>query len=216
MVVRRDIIVVGASSGGVEALRYLVAKLPAGIEAAIFIVQHTGARSPGVLGEILARAGRLPARLVHGTEPLAFGEIRVAPPNHHIVLTTQGVQVDRGPIENHVRPSIDVLFRSAADVFGPRVVGVVLTGNLDDGSAGLRAIKQKGGMTLVQSPETAAFPDMPRNAIRHGPPDVIGDLDDIAATLVAVAAEHGVAGETACARSDRATSDPQSGERTTP
>ncbi len=181
---KRDIVVIGASSGGVDALTRLVARLPAGLPAAIYIVQHTAPSSPGLLAAILHRAGPMRAAMLTHDEPLAIGEIRVAPPDHHIVLTTAGAQLDRGPAENRVRPAADVLFRSAAIAFGPRVIGVVLTGNLSDGSAGLHAIKQCGGVSLVQAPDDALFPDMPRNAIEKDAPDRVLALDALAVELV--------------------------------
>jgi two-component system chemotaxis response regulator CheB len=186
----RDIIVIGASGGGIEALRQLVSQFPVGLAAAVIVVQHTGAHSPGVLGDILTRAGPLPARMASGSEPIAMGQIRVAPADHHLVVTADGLRLDHGPVENWVRPAIDVLFRSAAVAFGPRVVGVVLTGSLSDGAAGLRAIKDCGGMTMVQSPDEAAFPDMPRNAIRYVSPDFVGGLDELAAKLVEVVGQQ--------------------------
>jgi chemotaxis response regulator CheB len=177
---KRDIVVIGASSGGVDALTRLVAGLPPNLPAAVHVVQHTGPGAPGLLGQILDRVGPLPVRMAVDGEPFAFGEIRVAPPDHHLLLTTDGVRLDRGPIENRVRPAIDVLFRSAAIALGSRVIGVVLTGNLSDGAAGLRAIKQCGGISLVQAPEDALYPDMPRNAIRNDHPDAVLPLEALA------------------------------------
>lgn len=177
---KRDIVVIGASSGGVDALMRLVARLPAGLPAAVYVVQHVSASSPGLLARILERAGPLPAKMAASAEPLAFGEIRVAPPDHHLVLDEHGSHLDRGPAENRVRPAVDVLFRSAAVAFGPRVIGVVLTGNLSDGAAGLHAIELCGGLALVQSPDDALFPDMPRNAIEKDDPDVVLPLDALA------------------------------------
>ena len=182
---RRDIVVIGASSGGVDALMRLVARLPAGLPAAVHVVQHTGPGAPGLLGKILDRAGPLAVRMAGDDEPFAFGEIRVAPPDHHLVLTTEGVRLDRGPTENRVRPAIDVLFRSAAIALGPRVIGVVLTGNSSVGAAGLRAIKQGGGVSLVQSPEDAQYPAMPRNAIKMDAPDRVLPIDGLADEIVA-------------------------------
>lgn len=181
----RDIVVIGASSGGVDALIRLVALLPPGLRAAIYIVQHTAPSSPGLLAQILDRSGPLKAAMMGEAEPIAFGEIRVAPPDHHIVLDRDGARLDRGPAENRVRPAADVLFRSAAVAFGPRVIGVVLTGNLSDGSAGLHAIKRCGGLSLVQAPEDALFPDMPRNAIEKDAPDRVLALELLAAEITA-------------------------------
>jgi len=159
-----DIMVIGASSGGVRALEVLVAGLPSDLQAAVFIVLHIGPRADNLLAEILGRRAKLRCASAVDGEPIRLGEVRVAPPDHHLMLEQGRVVVTRGPKENRSRPSIDTLFRSAAAAFGSRVIGVVLTGNLDDGTAGLWAIKRSGGIAVVQDPDDAEFPDMPRNA----------------------------------------------------
>lgn len=161
----RDILVVGASAGGVDALTQLVRSLPEDLPAAIFVVLHIGASSH--MAEILDRAGAMPVRHAMSGEPVAAGRVRVAPPGAHMLLHEDHVLLRRGPRENMARPAIDPLFRSAACTYGGRVIGAVLTGALNDGTAGLRAIKRCGGIAIVQDPEDAAVPDMPRSALQH-------------------------------------------------
>ncbi len=162
-----DIIVIGASAGGVEALMKFVRELPAKIPAAIFIVLHIPPQNPSMLPTILSRAGHLPTLHPADHTPIEQGSIYIAPPDHHMILEQGQIRIIRGPKENRHRPAIDVLFRSAAVAYGPRVVGVVLTGALDDGTAGLLAIKQCGGIAMVQEPSEAVYPEMPRSALAH-------------------------------------------------
>ena len=160
-----DVVVVGTSLGGLEVLRALVGGLPADLAAAVLVVQHTSAASPGTLGEILDAHGPLPARLAEDGEPVEPGRVYVAPPDRHLIVTPGAVRLSDGVRENRVRPAVDPLFRSAAVAYRSRVVGVVLTGALDDGAAGLRAVERCGGIALVQDPAEAAYPDMPRHAL---------------------------------------------------
>jgi two-component system, chemotaxis family, protein-glutamate methylesterase/glutaminase len=181
----RDIIVIGASSGGVEALRELTRALPEDFGGAICVVVHIAPDVRSLLPGILARSG--PLRSVHAEDGMKVerGRIHVAPPDHHLLIERGGtLSVTKGPRENRHRPAIDPLFRSAAWAYGPRVVGVVLTGNLDDGTAGLWAIKSCGGTTIVQEPADAAYPAMPSSALMHNRIDHRLTLDEIAATLV--------------------------------
>ena len=159
-----DTLVVGASMGGLDALRQLVAGLDPDLPAAVLVVLHVHARSPGALGEILDAAGPLPARLAVDGEALRPGRIYVAPPDHHLLVAGDRIRLTRGPRENRARPAIDPLFRSAAVARRSRVVGVVLTGLLDDGAAGLSAVQRCGGVAVVQDPDDAPHPEMPRNA----------------------------------------------------
>lgn len=165
MAAGHDIIVIGASAGGIEAVAALAKTLPADLPAALFVVVHTSAESPGYLAAILQRAGELPARVAVDGEPVRPGAILVAPPDQHLLLSAGRVRLSRGARENRCRPAVDPLFRSAAAAFTTRVVGIVLSGMLDDGAAGLRAIKRCGGRAMVQEPAEARFPDMPRNAM---------------------------------------------------
>jgi two-component system chemotaxis response regulator CheB len=163
----RDVVVIGASAGGLEALTALVATLPAGLPAALFVVVHIAPTATSMLPRILARRGRLAAVHPSDDDPIEPGTIYVAPPDHHLLLRRHRVRLTHGPRENGHRPAVDPLFRSAALHYGPRVIGVVLSGNLDDGSAGLAAIKARGGVALVQDPSEATFPGMPRSAVEN-------------------------------------------------
>lgn len=162
-----DIVALGASAGGIEALTTLVCNLPPSLPAALFVVVHIPAEAPSVLAEILNRAGPLPVSTARDRAPIEHGHIYVAPPDRHLLLTRNEMRVTQGPRENRHRPAIDPLFRSAALSFGQRVVGVVLSGALDDGTAGLLAIKRAGGVAMVQDPATAAFPSMPSSALAY-------------------------------------------------
>jgi two-component system, chemotaxis family, protein-glutamate methylesterase/glutaminase len=184
----KRLVVIGASSGGLEALQIMAAALPPDFPAAICVVLHIAPHSPGLLEAILARAGPLPA--VRGQTGLRIqpGHIYVAPPDHHLLVEPGVLRVTRGPRENRFRPAIDPLFRSAAQVYGPASVGVILTGDLDDGTAGLWTVKRLGGVAIVQDPEDALFPSMPRNALQHVDVDVSVRLREIAPLLVRVTA----------------------------
>jgi two-component system chemotaxis response regulator CheB len=188
-----DLIVVGASAGGVEAISTMVAGLPRDLRAAVLVVLHV-ARGRSVLPEILSRNSRLPASHPQDGERLEYGRIYVAPPDHHMTLERDVIRVTHGPTENGVRPAIDPLFRSAARAFRSRVVGVVLTGALDDGTAGLAAIKRAGGVAIVQDPEEAAAPSMPRSAIAVVNVDHVVPLKEVAPLLAALAREEARAG----------------------
>ena len=177
------IVVIGASSGGIEALRELVNGLRPGFPAPICIVLHTSPDSPGLLAKILADAGRLPTATAFTGMKLLDGHIYVAPPDHHLLVEPGVLRLGGGPKENRFRPAIDPLFRSAAQVYGPGAVGLILTGSLDDGSAGLRTIKQLGGTAIVQDPRDALFPGMPTNALRHVSADLVAALADLPRVL---------------------------------
>jgi len=180
----KRIVVIGTSAGGIEALRTVAAALPADFPAAIAIVMHVAPQSPGLLHDILNRAGPLPAHQPRNGERIAAGHIYVAPPDCHLLIEPGVLRVTKGPKENRFRPAVDPLFRSAAQVFGPAAIGVVLTGNLDDGAAGLWTIKQLGGVAIVQEPDDALFPSMPRSALEYTPVDYRVSLADLAPLLV--------------------------------
>ncbi len=163
----RDIIVIGASAGGLAALVELVRDLPEDLPAALFIVIHTSPDNPGVLPQILGRAGKLPVAFARDGEPIVPGRVYVAPPDHHLLLKARTVRVTRGPKENGFRPAVDPLFRTAALAHGPHVIGVVLSGGLNDGTHGLAIITQRGGVALAQDPQEALIPSMPLSAIQN-------------------------------------------------
>jgi two-component system, chemotaxis family, protein-glutamate methylesterase/glutaminase len=185
----RDIIVIGASAGGVQALMELVSGLPHDFPAAIFVAVHTSPSSPGVLPRLLDRSGPLPCQFAIEDRPIRPGTIMVAPPDHHLLVKRGRVVATRGPKENGFRPAVDPLFRTAARAYGPRVVGVVLSGGLDDGTEGLALIKQLGGVALVQDPEEAAFPSMPTSAVQNVDVDQVLRIGEMPAVLVQLALE---------------------------
>lgn len=178
--------VIGASAGGVTALLRLCAALPRFFPAPICVVQHVGAL-PSILPELLRHQG--PNHAVHAEQDqnLLSGTIYVAPPDHHMLVEGEVLRLSRGAKENHARPAIDPLFRTAALSWGARCIGVVLTGQLDDGAAGLKAIKDCGGVAIVQDPADAAEPDMPLSALASTEADHCLPLDGIAPLLLRLA-----------------------------
>jgi two-component system chemotaxis response regulator CheB len=179
----RDIVVIGASAGGVNALGTVIQALPADFPAALLVVLHLPPHSHSALPAILARHGHLPAFHPEEGEDIKAGRIYVAVPDRHLNVAKGKVRLSRNASENGFRPAIDVLFRTAARAFGPRVVGVVLTGNLDDGTAGLEAIKRCGGVAVVQDPANADYPGMPESAIANVEVDHVVPLDGIGSLL---------------------------------
>ena len=179
-----DIIVIGSSAGGIKALSTIITNLPRELRAAVFIVQHIAPNSPSFLPKIFADVGSLPAIHPADGQNIENGKIYIAPPDYHLLLDDGHMRVVRGPQENRFRPSIDALFRSAARSYGPRVLGVVLTGYLDDGTVGLQAIKKRGGITIVQDPEQADYPAMPRSALQYATIDHCVRVEDIASLLL--------------------------------
>ena len=163
------LIVIGASSGGIDALTTLIGALPADFAAPICVVHHTAPESPAILDRIFGRHSALRVSMARTGDRLRPGQVYVAPPDQHLLIEPGVLCLARGPKENRFRPATDPLFRSAAQVYGPRVIGVVLTGNLDDGAAGLWAIHQLGGIAVVQDPADAQAPSMPSNALRLVP-----------------------------------------------
>lgn len=176
------LVVVGASAGGISALLDLAGSLPAGFAAPVCVVQHIGA-NPSILPELLSARGPHPAVHARDGQLLTPGVIHVAPPDHHLLVEGRSLRLTRGPKENHTRPAIDPLFRSAALAWGPRTIGVVLSGMLDDGTAGLVAIKECGGTAVVQDPASAEEPDMPKNALSWVDADFVVAQDAIGPLL---------------------------------
>jgi two-component system, chemotaxis family, protein-glutamate methylesterase/glutaminase len=190
---RRDVVVIGASAGGIQALREIVQHFPADFPGSVFVVVHIPA-SNSALPEILSRWGLLPA--VHPTngETIVPGRIYVAPPDYHLLVRTGWIELSHGPRENHSRPAVDPLFRSAARAFGARVVGVVLSGALDDGSVGLLSIKSHGGLAIVQDPNDAINEGMPRNALQMVDVDLVLPAQSIVDELVSLAGQRVLSG----------------------
>jgi two-component system chemotaxis response regulator CheB len=184
---RIPIVVIGASAGGVEALTQLVRTLPNTFPGAIFVAMHFPAYGTSVLPSILERAGNLPARHAEDGQAIEAGRIYVAPPDRHLILLRRNVRLARGPRENGNRPAIDPMFRSAAVAHGAHAIGVVLTGNLDDGTSGLLAIKRRGGIAVVQDPDDALFPSMPSHAIELVDVDFVLPLVQVAPKLIELA-----------------------------
>jgi two-component system, chemotaxis family, protein-glutamate methylesterase/glutaminase len=181
--VKRDIIVIGASAGGVEALQIVVRMLPSDLPAAVFVVLHIPPGIPSALPQILDRSGSIPAAHVRDNQFIEAGHIYVAPPDYHLLLEAGRTVLWRGPKENRLRPAINALFRSAAAAYRERVIGVVLTGALDDGSAGLWWIARNGGAALVQDPEEAEVADMPQSALEHVDSACVARLSEMGSFL---------------------------------
>ena len=184
-----DIIVIGASAGGVEALTRLVTSFPADIPAAIFVVLHVPSEGTSVLPRILNRAGPLPAFHALDGQKIEHGKIYIAPPNYHLLVKRGYVHLTRGPRENRHRPAIDPLFRSAARAYGARVIGVVLSGTLDDGTAGMIAIQLRKGILVVQDPDDTLYSGMPRSVIEHAQVDYIVPIAQMGGLLDQLAHE---------------------------
>jgi two-component system chemotaxis response regulator CheB len=185
-----DIIVIGASAGGIEAISDLLVQLPENLQAAIFIVIHIPSESPSMLAEIFNRRTPLTSVEAKNGEEIKYGYIYVAPPGHHLLLKDGIMITSRGPKENRARPAIDPLFRSAAAEFGPRVIGILLSGLLDDGVSGLNAIKNQKGITLAQDPDDALFSDMPQSAINSMNVDHILPVKKMGALITRLVSEQ--------------------------
>ncbi len=183
-----DIIVAGGSAGGIEAINTVTRGLAAGLEAALFVVIHMPENHPSILARILQRESALPVSEAQDQAPIERGHIYIACPGQHLVLEPGRMRVVYGPRENNVRPAIDPLFRSAARVYGPRVVGIIVSGTLDDGIAGVIAIKQRGGVVIVQDPTEALYSGMPNSALKYVQADNVVPVAQIP-TLVTKLAE---------------------------
>jgi two-component system chemotaxis response regulator CheB len=185
----RDIVVIGCSAGGVEALPRIVQQLPPDLGAAIFIVQHMAATATPYLVSILARASQLPVVWAEQGGAIEHRRVVVAPPDAHLLLADHHVWLSKAPAESHARPSINKLFRSAAAACGRRVIGVLLTGMLEDGVAGLGAIRDAGGVVIVQDPRDAAYPELPSRALQALEPDRTLPIDAIGSAIIALTGE---------------------------
>jgi two-component system chemotaxis response regulator CheB len=183
----RDVVVIGASAGGLEAFKKILSHLPPDFEAAVFLVIHSGTESPTRLAQLLERGADIPVLTATDGNEIEGGKAYIAPPDYHLTFRDNRLAVQRGPKENRYRPSIDTTFRSAARNFGPRVIGVLLTGLLDDGALGLRLIKEAGGLTIVQDPNDALFNSMPLAALNLQRPDRVLPVREIGNCLVQLA-----------------------------
>jgi two-component system, chemotaxis family, protein-glutamate methylesterase/glutaminase len=179
----------GASAGGLPAFNRIIKQLPEHLNAAVFIVWHVSPYSSSILPEILNRAGKLQAKHPADGESIEKGRIYVAPPDHHLLLELGQIRLTKGPKENRFRPAVDPLFRSAAYAYASRVVGVVLSGALDDGTAGLWAIKDRGGIAVVQDPADAEQPSMPSSALKNVEVDHCLPISEIPPLLVKLSQE---------------------------
>jgi two-component system chemotaxis response regulator CheB len=189
-VARRDLVVVGASAGGVEALRGLLGSLPPDFPAALLVVLHMPATGRSALPEILDRSCPLPVHRAVTGAPLQPGTVTVAVPDHHLMVVGDSVMLSRGPRENGHRPAVDVLFRTAARAAGPRVVAVVLSGALDDGTAGMIAVRARGGLGVAQEPDDAIYSGMPTHAIEVASADHVAPVAKMGSLLVELVSEE--------------------------
>jgi two-component system, chemotaxis family, protein-glutamate methylesterase/glutaminase len=183
---QREVVVVGASAGGVEALTQLIAGLPLELPAAVFVVLHLAPHGSSLLPSILDRSGPMPVTAATDGERFERGHVYVCPPDMHMLVVDGQIRLTRGPRENGHRPAIDPLFRSAGRSYGRRAIGVVLSGTLDDGAAGLRFLKGRGGAAVVQDPADALYPGMPEAAVRHVDVDRIAPADRLADVICAL------------------------------
>lgn len=184
---QREVVAIGASAGGVEALRALVSQLPLELPASLLVVMHVLPTGTSMLPAILDRAGKLPATAAQHGEQLERGHIYIAPPDHHLLAVEGRAQLSHGPRENGHRPAIDPLFRSVARAYGERAVGMVLSGTLDDGAAGLRMLRARGAATVAQDPADALYGGMPQSAINNGGATHvarIAEMADLLCTLI--------------------------------
>jgi len=180
----KKVVVIGGSQGAIEALLQIMSSLPADLPTALFVVVHVPIEADSYLPKILERAGHLKVQSAKDGEPIRPGAVYVAPPDYHLTVEGRTVQVHKGPRENRHRPAIDPLFRSAARAFGPGAIAVILSGNLDDGSAGSFAVRQRGGIAIVQDPADAQASEMPRRALEYGGADYRLPSQDIAPKLI--------------------------------
>jgi two-component system, chemotaxis family, protein-glutamate methylesterase/glutaminase len=187
---RRDVVVIGASAGGIEALQELLSQLPADLDATVLIVLHTSRHAGSLLPQIMQRVTRLPVVHPDDRHRIQKRNIYIAPPDLHLIVEGKLLRTVQGPRENLHRPAIDPLFRSAASSYGRRVIGVILTGALDDGTAGLMVVRARGGEAIVQDPRDASFPSMPQSALEQVPDAHVLPLSKIASEIVRLTCEE--------------------------
>lgn len=187
---RRDLVVVGGSAGGLRALQALVHALPEDFPAVVLVALHRAPRGPSRMADLVGSAGPLPARDAVDGDELVPGRILVAPADHHLMVDGAVLRVVRGNRENRSRPAVDPLFRSAAVSYASRVVAIILSGMLDDGTLGMAAVKRCGGLTLVQDPEDAEHPGMPVSVLSHMEPDHVTAVDAMPSLLVELVRKH--------------------------
>ncbi|AUX74784.1 chemotaxis protein CheB [Sinorhizobium fredii] len=185
----RDVIAIGGSTGAIGAVKQLLRALPPEFAATLFIVIHVGARGKNLLSEIFKEHIAVPVTTASDGERIEAGHVYVAPADHHLLVVDGIVRLGRGPRENLARPAVDPLFRSVGMTYGTRAVGVVLTGMLNDGAAGLADLKRCGGVTVVQNPQDAAAPDMPLGALKASDVDYRASLADLPQLLVQLTSE---------------------------
>lgn len=182
-----ELVVIGASWGGLQAISRLLADLPGDFPVPVLVVQHRAEDAGDVLAGLLDRAGPLPVREAEDKEPLPFEGVLVAPPGYHVLVERHGLALSTDAHVRFSRPSIDVALETAADALGAGVVGVVLTGDGDDGAAGLAAVRRRGGIAVVEDPASAARPTMPSAAMAAARPQTVAELSEIAPLLVRLA-----------------------------
>jgi two-component system, chemotaxis family, protein-glutamate methylesterase/glutaminase len=199
---RRDIVVLGASAGGLEALTHVVRALPADLPASLFVVLHTPPDGAGLLPQILTRTGPLTAAYARDGEPIVPGRIYVAPLDRHLLVKSTGLRAIKGAKENGFRPAVDPLFRSAARAFGPRVLGIVLSGAGDDGATGAKMIKEMDGAVMVQHPDDALVSGMPLAAIRRVEVDGIVPARELGAMIIRLTTAGVLEGRAAVPKDD--------------
>lgn len=180
----RDLVVIGGSAGAMQPLKLILQALPANFPAAVLVVLHVPADSTGVFTTVAGAAASLPVSNARDGEPIERSQIYLAPPDRHLLALDGVLKLGSGPRENLVRPAIDPLFRSAALWAGPRTVGVILSGMLNDGASGLSAIKACGGVALVQTPQDATASDMPLAALEATPVDLSAPAAELASAIV--------------------------------
>lgn len=185
-VVKHDIVVIGASAGGISPIKKVLSELPANLPAALFVVVHLPPR-PSNLAAVLSRSTQLPALEAIQDQPIERGRIYVAPPDQHLFIENDQIQLWRGPKENRQRPAINALFRSAAVGYRERVIGIILSGIMEDGTTGLWWIRRYGGIAVVQDPSEAQFSEMPQSVLTHLDPDYVLRVNEIPPLLIRLA-----------------------------